>query len=556
MQQADTDDDSVYVIDVREDESEEQPEEIIKTEDSDFSFANQRHSGTSMSVLCSGASLLSYPEGLTIGTPSYQQNNDNKEFKKSTLSSDRTVVKQFGEYLATDPFHKLGIPTIPLEHDHGEFFVLDQVIDGLEIHQLDYLVADFFRKYKMGGVHGESEVKVTTLECRWSGLRRQLSLKGVQLTKHTAPMVYQAMAERRRYLFKKQSEDKKKSEEEVKLLPKSNISIKEDAIELVKFFVKYHTELPEVLSCLVHFIVINYLRIFTVSEIENLKFGDFIHHEDKHGEYFLPSKRLQKIYASNNSNGWIIPQASENAAFPCPVGVLKFYMSKLDPHLQTNKANLSIMALLLQTSKDPVRIEKGIWFATSYYKPKSALTNIFTRVQTISNLINDPVKLKGRYDNSSVSLICEQIFASAPSKHPVLQNLHHKFEIYRLASQTEKDKIFPLTETRIDSQFKSISEMNAIKPQTRESPKNALSFQSSSPAALITTLASQNLTAQTIVDSLPTLLPAIAPRPAISNSSISSNTNLNGKRIFPTDLPKISVHNLSDKFLDFHQKII
>jgi len=98
--------------------------------------------------------------------------------------------------------------------------------------------------------------------------------------------------------------------------------------------------------------------------------------------------------------------------------------------------------------------------------------------------------------------------------------------------------------------------MNAIKPQTRESPKNALSFQSSSPAALITTLASQNLTAQTIVDSLPTLLPAIAPRPAISNSSISSNTNLNGKRIFPTDLPKISVHNLSDKFLDFHQKII
>ncbi len=78
----------------------------------------------------------------------------------------RTVVKQFGEYLATDPFHKLGIPTIPLEHDHGEFFVLDQVIDGLEIHQLDYLVADFFRKYKMGGVHGESEVKVTTLECR------------------------------------------------------------------------------------------------------------------------------------------------------------------------------------------------------------------------------------------------------------------------------------------------------------------------------------------------------------------------------------------------------
>ena len=93
------------------------------------------------------------------------------------------------------------------------------------------------------------------------------------------------------------------------------------------------------------------------------------------------------------SNGWIIPQASENAAFPCPVGVLKFYMSKLDPHLQTNKANLSIMALLLQTSKDPGRIEKGIWFATSYYKPKSALTNIFTRVQTISNLINDPVKV-------------------------------------------------------------------------------------------------------------------------------------------------------------------
>ena len=82
------------------------------------------------------------------------------------LLISRTVVKQFGEYLATDPFQTLGIPTIPLEHDHGEFVVLDQVIDGLDIHQLDQLVADFFRKYKMGGVHGESEVKVTTLECR------------------------------------------------------------------------------------------------------------------------------------------------------------------------------------------------------------------------------------------------------------------------------------------------------------------------------------------------------------------------------------------------------
>ena len=76
---------------MREDESEEQPEEIIKTEDTNFSFpsASQRVSGTSLSVLSSGASLLSYPEGLTIGTPSYHQNNDSKEFKKSTLSSDR-----------------------------------------------------------------------------------------------------------------------------------------------------------------------------------------------------------------------------------------------------------------------------------------------------------------------------------------------------------------------------------------------------------------------------------------------------------------------------------
>ena len=95
--------------------------------------------------------------------------------------------------------------------------------------------------------------------------------------------------------------------------------------------------------------------------------------------------------------------------------------------------------------------------------------------------------------------------------------------------------------------------MNAIKTQSsRESPTSALS---SSPAALITTLASQNVTAQTIVDSLPNLLPAIAPRPAISSASISSNMNLNGKRIFPSDLPKISVHNLSGKFFTIFTKL-
>ena len=76
---------------MREDENDDEPEEIIKTEEANFTFpsASQRVSGTSLSVLSSGASLLSYPEGLTIGTPTYQQNNDNKEFKKSTLSSDR-----------------------------------------------------------------------------------------------------------------------------------------------------------------------------------------------------------------------------------------------------------------------------------------------------------------------------------------------------------------------------------------------------------------------------------------------------------------------------------
>ena len=81
---------------MKEDGSSDEPEEIVKSEVSSFNFpgANslERLSGTSLTTLSSNATLLNYPEGLTIGTPSSYSNlqtGESKEFKKSTLSSDR-----------------------------------------------------------------------------------------------------------------------------------------------------------------------------------------------------------------------------------------------------------------------------------------------------------------------------------------------------------------------------------------------------------------------------------------------------------------------------------
>ena len=104
-------------------------------------------------------------------------------FKPSTISSDRTVVRQFVEYLRLYPFDYLQIDNVALDLEKPDNIVFDDVLRLFNIYQIDQLTADFFSKYKMGGVQGELEVKVTTLECRWSGLRRQLSMKGLHLNK-------------------------------------------------------------------------------------------------------------------------------------------------------------------------------------------------------------------------------------------------------------------------------------------------------------------------------------------------------------------------------------
>ena len=83
---------------MKEDDGSDEPEEIVKSEVSPASFnfpgtnSLERISGTSLTTLSSNATLLNYPEGLTIGTPSSYSNlqtGESKEFKKSTLSSDR-----------------------------------------------------------------------------------------------------------------------------------------------------------------------------------------------------------------------------------------------------------------------------------------------------------------------------------------------------------------------------------------------------------------------------------------------------------------------------------
>ena len=62
--------------------------------------------------------------------------------------------------------------------------IFDDLSRNVSYPNIDKLTSDFFSKYRMGGVQGESEVKVTTLECRWSGLRRQFSMKGVYLNRY------------------------------------------------------------------------------------------------------------------------------------------------------------------------------------------------------------------------------------------------------------------------------------------------------------------------------------------------------------------------------------
>ena len=93
------------------------------------------------------------------------------------------------------------------------------------------------------------------------------------------------------------------------------------------FFQKTIDQDPEILSCYIHIIVVYYLNLSSSQEIENLKFGDFIFHNDSNGEYFAASKRLERIYASSNRRPWVIPAKKPGAAFPFPCPVKAFKVS-------------------------------------------------------------------------------------------------------------------------------------------------------------------------------------------------------------------------------------
>ena len=62
--------------------------------------------------------------------------------------------------------------------------VFEDTLDTLSLADMDKLMSDFIKRYKMGGVQGECEVKAATLECRWSGLRRQFARKGTHLSRY------------------------------------------------------------------------------------------------------------------------------------------------------------------------------------------------------------------------------------------------------------------------------------------------------------------------------------------------------------------------------------
>ena len=164
----------------------------------------------------------------------------------------------------------------------------------------------------------------------------------------------------------------------------SPFELEEDILVLAEFFAKFYQVNPEVLSCLVQFYVIHFLKLTTSQDIENLKFGDFIHHEDENdGEYFCSSKRLERIFFSSNRPPWLIQAKPLDSIcpFPCPVKVLKFYMSKQEPSLISKPSNLAIMALLLQPIRTLSIENEHAWYSTQYYKPKSLLVNVFSRTQ-------------------------------------------------------------------------------------------------------------------------------------------------------------------------------
>ena len=54
----------------------------------------------------------------------------------------------------------------------------------------------------------------------------------------------------------------------------------------------------------------HHLQYYSSKDIENLKFGDFIYHNDEDGEYFVASQRLEKHFAAQKKTPWIIKQKS------------------------------------------------------------------------------------------------------------------------------------------------------------------------------------------------------------------------------------------------------
>ena len=102
------------------------------------------------------------------------------------------------------------------------------------------------------------------------------------------------MNERRSFLYKRMRETKAIERKNQSL--NNPIELEDDTIAVADFFTKFYKINPEVLSCLVQFIMIRHLKLATSLDIENLKFGDFIYHEND--ECFVASKPGFKMFVT------------------------------------------------------------------------------------------------------------------------------------------------------------------------------------------------------------------------------------------------------------------
>ena len=179
-----------------------------------------------------------------------------------------------------------------------------------------------------------------------------------------------------------------------------------------------------------------------------LKFGDFIYQRDERGhEYFRLSDKLINFLRwghfisgkfeviLKNFNAWLRDYKKLNLTaitpilkppFPCPVEVLKYYFYRQDNKLRKslqkepirfssfilgeNEAAFNNVGFFVQPKPLDRLVVDDVWYLTTYFKPKSTLSNVFIRLrQTGQNMSVYPLKVTSGLLNL-LTTVCHQRF--------------------------------------------------------------------------------------------------------------------------------------------------